>query len=107
MEFGGNTGTVNSFTGLNVGDLTGGVYNAQTLLKGNNAACFAFQAAQQAVPTVASALVSDVTAVVALVNKYVSPVLQALNCPALNTWDDSQFDQFPGASYHPTSSKRR
>lgn len=35
-SIGGNTGTVNSFTGVDLGDTTGGVYNAQTLFEGNN-----------------------------------------------------------------------
>jgi hypothetical protein len=40
-NIGGNTGTVDSFVGVNVDDLTGGVLNAQTLLEGNNLFCFA------------------------------------------------------------------
>ena len=67
LSFGGNTGTVNSFTGLDIGNLTvrfsssssltfpqnqnlpathskkkkqGGLYNAATLLQGNNLACY-------------------------------------------------------------------
>jgi hypothetical protein len=41
---GGNTGKPNTFTGVNIADLTGGVFNAETLLEGNNLMCFAFQA---------------------------------------------------------------
>jgi len=40
-SIGGNTGTVDSFTGLRIADLTGGILNAQSLLKDNNLFCFA------------------------------------------------------------------
>jgi hypothetical protein len=92
---------VNSFTGANLGDITGGVYNAQTLLQGNNALCFAFQAAQQGIPSVLSGLLSNIGPVVALVAQFVNPVTSALDCPALNTFNQSAFNQYPGASYHP------
>lgn len=40
MNIGGNTAGVNTFTGVDIGDLTGGVYNSQNLLNGDNFACF-------------------------------------------------------------------
>jgi hypothetical protein len=40
-SIGGNTGKVDSFTGLHIADLTGGILNAQSLLKDNNLFCFA------------------------------------------------------------------
>ena len=99
---GGNTGTVNSFTGVNVGDITGGVYSAQSLLEGNNALCFAFQAAKQAVPSVLEGLLQSViTPVLTLVNNNINPVLSTLNCPALTQFNQSAFNQYPGASYRP------
>jgi hypothetical protein len=103
VRFGGNTGTVNSFTGVDVGDVTGGVYNAQTLLEGNNALCFAFQAAKQAVPSaLAGLLQSVITPILTLVNNNVDPVLSALNCPALTQFNQSAFNQYPGAGYKPS-----
>ena len=38
---GGNTGTVDSFTGVDLANLTGGVLNAASLLEDNNLFCFA------------------------------------------------------------------
>jgi hypothetical protein len=101
VQIGGNTGTVNSFTGVNPGDISGGVYNGVTLLQGNNLGCFAFQAAQQVIPSVLSGLVgSTLTQVLALVNKYINPVLSGLDCPALLTFNQSAFNQFPGYRYN-------
>lgn len=98
---GGNTGTVNSFTAVDLGNLTGGVYNAQTLLQGNNALCFAFQGAQQGIPSALRGIISNIGPIVSLVNQFVSPVTTSLNCPALTTFDQSAFNQFPGAGYRP------
>ena len=36
LVIGGNTGKVNTFTGVDVTDLSGGVFNGATLLEGNN-----------------------------------------------------------------------
>ena len=47
-------------------------------------------------------LVVDLAPVIALVNQYISPVLGLLDCPALNTFDQSELYQFPGYAYHPT-----
>jgi hypothetical protein len=41
-----NTGTPNSFVGVDVADLTGGVFNSKTLLEGNNLGCFVYQRSQ-------------------------------------------------------------
>jgi hypothetical protein len=59
VQFGGNTGTPNSFVGVDPSDISGGVYNAQTLLQGNNLGCFFFQAAQQVIPSVLSGILSN------------------------------------------------
>ncbi len=42
-DIGGNTNDVNTFTGLDFGDLTGGVINGENLLLGDNFACFCRQ----------------------------------------------------------------
>jgi hypothetical protein len=92
---------VNCFTGVDPGDISGGVYNAQTLLQGNNLGCFAFQAAQQGIPAVLKGIISNLAPVLALVNQYLRPVLSELNCPALTTFNQSVFNQYPGYQYHP------
>lgn len=103
LSVGGNTGKTNSFTGVNIQDLTGGVFNAATLAQGNNAICFAFQFAQQAAPDllkgVLSNLLGDLTAALSTLTKGFSAAESVLGgCPALTSVDDSQFAAYPGAA---------
>jgi Peroxidase, family 2 len=96
LSVGGNTGTVDSFVGVDPADLTGGVFNAQSLLEGNNAICFAFQAAVLQAPDLLKGLVSDVTGAVAALTSALGDSLGQLDCPQLEKFDDSQLEQFPG-----------
>lgn len=90
LDIGGNTGTTNSFTGVDVMNLTGGVYNAQTLAQGNNLFCFGTQFLQQAVPDVLKGVAID-TLTQALAN-----TSSALACPQITKIDASNLNQFPG-----------
>ncbi|ETN38619.1 uncharacterized protein HMPREF1541_06656 [Cyphellophora europaea CBS 101466] len=96
LDIGGNTGTPNSFTGVNLQDLTGGVYNAKNLLEGNNLACFAYQAAILNAPDLLKGLLSDVTGAVNKITDSLGDTLVQLGCPQLEKIDDSQLSQFPG-----------
>jgi len=99
LSVGGNTGTTNSFTGVDITNLTGGVYNSQTLLQGNNAACFAYQNAQQGAPDLLKGVFTDTTAALAKLNDAFNNAYSALGgCPQLQSIDESQFDKYPGYS---------
>lgn len=98
ISVGGNTGTTNSFTGVDLSDLTGGVYNTQTLLQGNNLACFSLQFAQGAAPDLLKPIFSNIAAGVAALNTAFSSALAPLGCPQLSSIDQSKFSQFPGYS---------
>jgi hypothetical protein len=98
IRVGGNTGEPNTFTGVGVEDLTGNVFNAQTLLEGNNLMCFAFQAASEGAPDVLRGLVGNVAAAVAKLTDAITPIIQTLGCPELTKYDTSLFNKFPGAS---------
>lgn len=52
VSVGGNTGTVNSFTGVDLGDITGGVYNTADLLDPKKFSCFFYQILLAAVPDI-------------------------------------------------------
>ncbi len=96
LRFGGNTGTTNSFTGVDLQDLTGGVFNGATLLEGNNLICFAFQAAM-------AGGIDELDGVIGLLGGLLDPVLDPLKdlfstlaCPKLPHFRSQLFDIFPG-----------
>jgi hypothetical protein len=97
LSVGGNTGTVNSFTGVDLADLTDGVFNAETLLQGDNAVCFIFQLAEQMAPDVLKGILTDVTRPMDMLTQGITQVLKPYNCPKLQNIDKNQFAQFPGA----------
>ena len=98
LDIGGNTGTPDSFTGVNVEDLTGGVYNVKNLLEGNNLACFAYQAAVLNAPDLLKGLVADVTGAVGRIADSLGDTLVQLGCPQLERFDTGPLEQFPGFS---------
>ncbi|KAJ3928402.1 MAG: hypothetical protein NXY57DRAFT_1050558 [Lentinula lateritia] len=95
LSVGGNTGHVNTFTGVDFANLTGGVFSASTLLEGNNLGCFVLQAAVMVLPTGVAGLLEGVLDELAEV---VNPLLQAWDCPELTQMDVSLLERFPGYS---------
>lgn len=98
LDIGGNTGTTNSFTGVDIANFTGGVFNAATLTQGNNLACFVFQLVTQAAPDMLEGLVEDVTSALSMLTSVISPVVAGLNCPKLESIQANEFTKYPGAT---------
>lgn len=97
LVLGGNTGKPNTFTGVNVSSLTSGVFNAETLLDGNNAMCFAFQTVSMVTPDIFRGLVSNVAKAVQMLAGPLNTVISELGCPQLEKYDTALFDQYPGS----------
>jgi len=95
-SIGGNTGTVDSFVGLDPNDLTGGVFNAATLAENNNLFCYAMQLTIQGVPDIISGLFTDTNAAVDKLGSALNSATNSLGCPKLNNIDKDQFKQYPG-----------
>lgn len=78
------------------------MYNTETLLQGNNFACFVFQAAAFESPDLIrnAGVISDIAGAVAKVNSALAQAITGLGCPQLHQYDfdDSQFDKYPGWS---------
>jgi len=90
LNVGGNTGEVNTFTGVDIADLTGGVFNGATLLEGNNLFCFGYQNAQQGLPDIAKTLLGTVGGGV------LGKTILSLGCPQLQKIDEDMLSKFPG-----------
>ncbi len=91
-SIGGNTGTVNSFTPLNLTDLSGGLLNAGTLLEGNNLLCFVFQIVKTVSPDSLSPLYATLAVPLKLLTDALGSVLEPLTCPP---FEDLTYDGQP------------
>lgn len=65
-----------------------GVFNAGSLLQGNNALCFGYQAIISLVPKIITNLVSDVNSVLGLLTSRLDPIMGQLNCPGAATFNE-------------------
>ncbi|KAJ3712560.1 hypothetical protein DFJ43DRAFT_1008467, partial [Lentinula guzmanii] len=99
LSVGGNTGEVDTFTGVDFADLTGGVFNATTLLEGNNLGCFLLQGVVLALPTGVAGLVGVLDQLEGTVN----PLLKEWNCPQLEEINQSLLENYPGFSRPPAN----
>jgi hypothetical protein len=103
-SIGGNTGTVNSFTGVDLGNVTGGVINVTSLLENNNLLCFVFEVLKTFLPNSLSGLLATLEVPIKLVTDTLAAPLLDLACPAWKDlieggeplWDSLQ-KNFPGA----------
>lgn len=99
LEFGsigGNTGTVNSFAGVDPGNLTGGVYELSTLTQGNNLLCYGMEVTLQELPDLLSGLFTDIDSAMDAVGTAINNATNTLGCPKLNNVDKDQFSKYPG-----------
>ncbi|CAN9209139.1 unnamed protein product [Alternaria alternata] len=76
----------------------GNVFNAQTLLEGNNLMCLAFQAASVGAPDVLRGLLGNVLVAVQKLASVLDPIIAELGCPELVKYDRTLFNAFPGAA---------
>jgi len=94
LSVGGNTGTTNSFTGVDAEDLSGGVFNNASLLQGNNLACYVYQLSAQAKPDILLGALNQLTSAI-------EGVIGRLGCPKLQATDAKLLNQFPGYTRNP------
>jgi hypothetical protein len=96
LDAGGNTGTPNTFTPVDIGSLTKGVFDTGDLLKGNNLECFVFQAALAAAPDFLGGTFSNVGSATSALSDTIATRLAGLSCPQLQSLDDDAFSKYPG-----------
>ncbi|TVY71247.1 hypothetical protein LSUE1_G008286, partial [Lachnellula suecica] len=88
---GGNTGTVNSYVGVDTGNLTGGLFEAVTLAERNNGACFFLQASMQGLPDATDSALGALGSVLGYATKNLGPLMSELSCPQLATFNNPFF----------------
>lgn len=95
LDIGGNTGEPNTFTPVDLASLTKGVFEARSLLEGNNLECFVFQVAQ-ALPDIAGGTITDIGNTIQPFPDVVVRRLLGLGCPQLDGIDQTNhIGQFP------------
>ncbi|KAI9791138.1 MAG: hypothetical protein M1833_001697 [Piccolia ochrophora] len=99
VSVGGNTGTVNSFAGANLGDITGGAYNTADLTNPQKFSCYFYQIVLAVVPDFlrSQALGTVLGTALSLLNTKISPFVDPA-CATIGNYDDSFTAQFPGAA---------
>ncbi|TGO85194.1 hypothetical protein BPOR_0421g00020 [Botrytis porri] len=106
VSVGGNTGKVNTFTGLDISNVTGGVLNVEALLEGNNLMCFALEVVKTFGPNSLSPLFATIAVPLQLLTDALDTSILALaGCPVfadLSMDGKSLFeglqDTYPGAA---------
>lgn len=101
FRFGGNTNGVNTYTGIDLTDFTGGVYNSKNLLKGDNLACFFYQNIQQGLPDAFTASPLT-TKAVNFLTPYLTKAFGGLTCPQVSKFNNNNLPPYPGRSYSPS-----
>lgn len=104
LSVGGNTGTVNSFAGVDTTDLLGGLVNLSTLLEGNNLICFTLEVVKTFAPNSLSSLFKTLEKPLSLVTDTLAAPLLDLGCPEYKDLEaggsdlfSELLDRFPGA----------
>lgn len=95
---------MDSFAGVDLSDLTGGVINLTNLLEGNNLLCFVFEVLKFASPNALSGLYKTLAEPLELITNALDVPLLNMSCPAFADlqmggepfWESIQ-DHFPGA----------
>lgn len=97
LKIGGNTGTVNSFAGVDLGDLTGGAYHLVDLINPNKFVCYIYRLVSVAVPDALSGgLIGGVLELVTdLLQTIITPLIDPA-CSGINVFNSHLLDTFPG-----------
>ncbi|KAK6216308.1 hypothetical protein LQW54_003699 [Pestalotiopsis sp. IQ-011] len=104
LDVGGNTGEINTFTGLDLSNITGGLLNTASLLEGNNLICFSLEIAKTFGPNSLSTLYKLLSVPAGILTDALSTPLLDLSCPVYADLSDqgdgiaaSLLATYPGA----------
>lgn len=95
---GGNMGKVNSFAGVDLHDVTGGILNATSLLEGNNLFCFSLEIVKTFAPNALAPIFKSLEVPLQMINDAVVGPLLDISCPAFQDLTMEGDDFFTGLS---------
>lgn len=105
LAIGGNTGTVNSFAGVDPSNLLGGVANLSTLLEGNNLICYALEVVKTFAPNSLSSLFKTLQTPLDMLSSAIATPILDLACPVYSDLEaggsnifDDLLAKYPGAA---------
>ena len=98
LKIGGNTGEVDSFAGVDLGSLTGGIYNSLDLLDPDKLVCYLFRTLLAVVPDILQGGLIGGLLNFAL-NLLTTTLLPLFDptCPGIQNWNGYMLEKFPGA----------
>ncbi|KAL4861091.1 hypothetical protein BDV12DRAFT_180759 [Aspergillus spectabilis] len=103
-SIGGNAGAVNNFVGLDLSDITSGIFNLTSLLQDNNLVCFVFEILKFLSPNALAGIYKTLAIPLEPLTDALNTPLLDLACPAFEDmqmggrplWEALE-DLFPGA----------
>jgi len=104
LSIGGNMGRVDSFVGLDLTDITGGVLDATSILEGNGFMCFVLEVVKTFAPNSLGTLFKTLATPLELLTETVAAPILSLACPEFEDLKAGGTDlraklmEFPGAA---------
>lgn len=83
---------MNSFVGIDVTNLTGGILNAKTLVEGNNAVCLGLELLIEFSPSLLHSMYTTITTPLKNITDQIGLATTSLNCPQLTTANNGGTD---------------
>lgn len=96
LSIGGNTGEVNTFTPVDLGNLTGGVFNAANLVQGNNLLCFTLDLIQGEQPDILGNTFTDPEQAGLPLTDLISDMIAQYACPQVHELNTGLYESYPG-----------
>lgn len=97
LDVAANTGKKNSLAVLDLGNLTGGVFETGSLAKGNNLECFVFQVILAAGPDILASIFEAPLVAMSPLTQRIGSILAGKSCPKLYKYESQQYNKYPGA----------
>lgn len=92
---------MNTYSGIDLNNITGSIVNAEGLLEGNNLLCFALQTLKLGSPNSLSSLYATLAAPLGMLLNVIDSTFLSLSCPAFSdlSYQGTDLFEFINATY--------